>query len=68
MELDEKVMDEAGGPGLTAVWFEFHSESVFTIYAVFSTQKALEFVVMHDHPCLSGTVIDGGRGERVQGG
>lgn len=24
MELDEKVMDEAGGPGVTVVRFEFH--------------------------------------------
>lgn len=77
MELDEKVVDEAGGPSLTTVWFEFHKAlwqkngrrfSVcakpvfFTIHAVFSTPKALEFVVMHSHSCLSGPVIDGGRG------
>ena len=29
MELDEKVMDEAGGPGVTAARFEFHRAETY---------------------------------------
>ena len=29
MELDEKVMDEAGGPGVTAAQFEFHRAETY---------------------------------------
>lgn len=67
MELDEKVIDGAGGLGmLSGLDFterskeEFLQNLCFTIGC--STQKAQEFVVMHGHSCLSGLVIKGGRG------
>lgn len=43
------------------VWKHLCNNLCF-IHVAFSTQKALEFVVMHGHSCMSGPIIDRGMG------
>lgn len=60
MERDKRWADNAGHPGLTVSQFGFHAEEAWRSSCMLSSVQ--EFVVMHDHCCSSGSVINGGMG------